>query len=305
MARILIVDDDTRVTDVIAHNLTAGGHQCHVITNGKQVTETLAAESYDLLILDVMLPGASGFEICRRVRQSPDCYTMPVIIITAMAGEEEVMHGLAQGADDYIIKPFDVNNLRQRAEALLRAHAEGANRDRLTSLPTGDTTKREIQRRAIAHEPFVLGYAELVGIREFGYQAGQDAREKAIRHFARVLKGVGSEIKSDKFFVGHMGGGHFVCLLPPETADWYCNGVRKIWQKHLHEFYASVGQEKLSDTSDPAKRTPGRLEVLFCLTSHSSKQPLTPQSMFEVLSNMRLKAHAAQRGGVYMDKRLV
>ena len=308
VAKILIVDDDKRVTDLVARQFAAGGHTCAVLSNGAEVLNTLARGDFDLLILDVMLPGMSGFEICRRVRRDPNLYTLPIVIVTAMSSEEEVMHGLAQGADDYIVKPFDIANLVQRVEALLRASAEGQSSDALTTLPSGDTTKRELQRRAIAHEAFALGYAELLGIREFAYRCGPEARMKAIRHFARALDTIGKELNPKGFFVGHMGGGHFVCILPPKEVEKYCNAVTKLWDRHLEEFYASIGKQKVYENGIAYDDTSGRdpmplLDVLICVTLHGRKQPTTPQGMFETLSQIRHKAQSAKKGGVYFDRR--
>jgi PleD family two-component response regulator len=266
----------------------------------------LGQESYDIVILDVMLPGVSGFEICRRVRRSSELYRIPVMFLSAMASDEEVMHGLSQGGDDYITKPFSMSNLIQHVEALLRAAADSGNVDALTSLPGADQTKRELQRRTITNDNFALGYAELTGLREFAYRYGPDARMKAIRHFARALDKIGTELKSSGFYVGHMGGGHFVSIMPPDKVDTYCSAVTKFWDKHFGELCAAVGKKSgLKPNEGGSEAQDGvPLEVLICVTNHSPQTPITPQSMFETLSHIRQKAQDTHKGGVHVDRRM-
>ena len=135
MAKILIVDDDPTTSQVVSEHLARNGHSCSVQKSGKKVVETLQSDRHDLVVLDVMLPYVSGFEICRRVRRDPDLYTTPILIMSAMSNEEEIVHGLSQGADDYVSKPFDIPNFLQRIESLLRTSSTGAVMDELTSLP--------------------------------------------------------------------------------------------------------------------------------------------------------------------------
>ncbi len=98
MARILIVEDDSRTAEFVGSHLRATGHDCLVAQTGIEALNIARNNGVDLLVLDVMLPGgASGFEVCRRVRSDPNLYTMPILLLSAMSGDEEILHGLAQG----------------------------------------------------------------------------------------------------------------------------------------------------------------------------------------------------------------
>ena len=306
MALILIVDDDARTADYIGNCLSSAGHRYEVEPSGVLALDRLKRGAFDLLILDVILPGTSGFEICRQVRKDAVLYTLPVLMISAMNNEEEIMHGIAQGADDYIAKPFEVSNMMQRIEALLRATVDAKEIDPLTDLPSGEQTKRELQRRTIANEPFALAYIELIGIREFAYRSGPESRFRAIRHLGRALTHCGKAIKEEEFFVGHMGGGHFVCILPPGHAEKYCLTVRDAWSSHLSFFYEAVGQKRAYEDYRLTKKPGGSfvlLDVLCCITFHDPRVPSTHHAIFETVSQIRLSAQAANRIGVYMDRR--
>ncbi|MCC6695856.1 MAG: response regulator [Candidatus Hydrogenedentes bacterium] len=299
MAKILIVDDDEAAARVVSAHLAKNGHACTVQNTGQRVVETVQATKHDLLVLDVMLPHTSGFEICRQVRRDPELYTLPILFLSAMSNEEEVFHGLAQGADDYVVKPFDVLNLSQRIEALLRMGAGGAGVDELTSLPAADATKREIQRQLSLRTSFALSHCELLHVREFGRKYGAEARTKAIRHLGRALARCAEELKDEQIYIGHMGGGHFMLLMPCERMQTFCRWVRKVWAAHVEKLYmAAVGSPK---PKDPA--TEKQLDVMFCITHHESKDTETPQQIFEVLSQIRNMALGSQEGGVYADRR--
>ncbi len=119
MARILIVEDEKAINDLIRLNLELVGHECvQVLDGGRAVDEALLGR-YDLVILDIMLPGMSGFEIIERLGG------MPVIFVSAKAGVEDRLRGLKLGADDYIVKPFEILELVERVKAVLRrTHAD-------------------------------------------------------------------------------------------------------------------------------------------------------------------------------------
>ncbi len=307
MAKILIVDDDIRTAEFISQSLQAAGHECAVTRKGEESLHMAKAGPIDLLVLDVMLPGGvSGFEVCRRFRADSDLYTLPILLLSAMAGEEEVMHGLAQGADDYVTKPFAVPNLVQRVEALLRASADAQNLDEMTSLPCTQSIKREVQKRISRHEIFALVCVELVRLREFAYKCGAEARKKAIRHLARTLRLCGQEMGSDDFMVGHMGGGYFVCILNTERAEKYCDYIMQTWKAHLPSLYESVGfgraYQDVTGDSGTVRNLP-LLDLLICVTTRLRKETLSSQELFEILMKIRSNALAKNQAGLYFDRR--
>ena len=282
------------------------GHTVISETESPNAMQRLAETPVDLVVLDVMLPGMSGFEICRQIPRNPDSYTLPVLMLSGMNDEEEIRHGLEQGADDYVTKPFDLRSLSQRIEALLRFNSDHPTRDTMTAMLSGDSMKREVQRRTIEGEVFGLAYAEILNVREFGFRCSADARAKAIRHFGRTIEQVGEALKSDAFACGHMGGGHFVCILPSDRAEQYCNHVRKVWQEHLRNFYESIGQLKafeIGQQKGPGPDSIPILDVLFCVTHRHANSATTPKRMFDTLTQMRSRAISDRVAGVFLDRR--
>ncbi|MCM1049215.1 MAG: response regulator transcription factor [Clostridiales bacterium] len=118
MIKILIVDDEKPICDLIDLNLSSAGYHCTAVQDGLKAIELIEKNSYDLILLDIMLPGADGYDIMEYIRP----LGVPVIFITAKHEVKDRVKGLKLGADDYLVKPFDVVELVARVEAVLRRY---------------------------------------------------------------------------------------------------------------------------------------------------------------------------------------
>lgn len=127
--RILIVEDEPRIADFLQRGLTAEGHFCVISDNGKSALSLALDGDFELILLDLMLPGMHGHEVCQQLRINK--VNTPVIILTAMDSVEDVVAGLRMGADDYITKPFSFEELRARIEAIMRRNISVASQDQL------------------------------------------------------------------------------------------------------------------------------------------------------------------------------
>lgn len=115
--RILVVDDDIRIRDVLRRQLSYEGYQVDTAVDSREAFSRVAENPPDLVVLDWMLPGMDGLEICRRLRQADD---MPILMLTAKGTLEDKVDGLDSGADDFLVKPFEPEELLARVRALLR-----------------------------------------------------------------------------------------------------------------------------------------------------------------------------------------
>jgi DNA-binding response OmpR family regulator len=121
MASVLVVDDDHTVREVVVSYLKAAGHIVAEAADGENALALISATPVDLVVLDLMLPGIGGLEVCRQLRASTD---VPVIMLTALGSAEDRVAGLEQGADDYVTKPFSPRELVLRVDAVLRRSTE-------------------------------------------------------------------------------------------------------------------------------------------------------------------------------------
>ena len=118
MIKVLIVDDEKPICDLIDLNLSAAGYQCEAVQNGLEAITRIERDNFDLILLDVMLPGADGYDIMDYIRPME----IPVIFITAKHEVRDRVKGLKLGADDYIVKPFEIAELLARVETVLRRY---------------------------------------------------------------------------------------------------------------------------------------------------------------------------------------
>ena len=122
-AKVLIVEDETPLAEMLRYNLEAEGFRVSNAETGEEAEIMLAEERPDLVVLDWMLPGVSGIEICRRMRSRMETKSIPVIMLTARGEEGDRIRGLSTGADDYVVKPFSLPELMARVKAILRRAA--------------------------------------------------------------------------------------------------------------------------------------------------------------------------------------
>ena len=136
--RILVVDDEQDLCEILLYNLEAVGFQVEAAYSGEEALEKDPSQ-YDLLILDVMMPGMSGFELAERLKSQPGTNTLPIIFLTAKDTEDDTLQGFGLGADDYVTKPFSVREVVARVKAVLAR-----------------SQKREMKERQITFEGLVL-----------------------------------------------------------------------------------------------------------------------------------------------------
>lgn len=130
MFKILICDDESRLLEAISDYFTGKGVETAVASNGEEAINLAIGEYFDLIILDVMMPFADGFEVCKRIKSRLD---VPVIMLTAKSQEQDYLKGYSLGCDDYIAKPFPLSVLYEKAMLLIRKH-KGINADNIISV---------------------------------------------------------------------------------------------------------------------------------------------------------------------------
>lgn len=123
MTAIIVVEDDAALAELVRYNLASQRFDVTIATTAEDAELLVTEHAFDLMVLDWMLPGMSGIELCRRLRQRRETKLLPILMLTARSEEADSVRGLATGADDYVVKPFSVAELMARVKALLRRAA--------------------------------------------------------------------------------------------------------------------------------------------------------------------------------------
>lgn len=159
MARIMVVEDEKQMQDILAEYMRRGGHSCVTAEDGVEALALLKQENADLLILDVMMPHLDGFTVCRLVRERSG---IPIILLTAKAEEEDKLKGYEYGADDYMTKPFSPRVLLAKVNALLRRtsaaalEAEALSAGKITLMPAARKVYVDGQETVLTHLEYEL-----------------------------------------------------------------------------------------------------------------------------------------------------
>jgi two-component system alkaline phosphatase synthesis response regulator PhoP len=154
--RILVVDDEPAILELVSYNLNREGFEVVTVTDGQAAAQKALDEPFDLIVLDVMLPGISGLDVCRTIRQAKD---VPIIMLTARKDEVDRVLGLELGADDYVTKPFSPRELVARVKAILRRSAKGRDPDDELRFP-GLTINLERRTVTLDGNPVNLTFTE-------------------------------------------------------------------------------------------------------------------------------------------------
>lgn len=141
MIKILIVEDEEAIANLIRMNLVKAGYQCELAFDGEEAADKIAEKSYDLILLDIMLPKLNGYEVLEYAKS----VDIPVIFLTAMGETQQKVKGLRLGAEDYIAKPFEIAELLARVETVLRRYKKTEQRLRLYDIEI-DTQSRRVER---------------------------------------------------------------------------------------------------------------------------------------------------------------
>jgi diguanylate cyclase (GGDEF)-like protein len=241
--KILIVDDEPQVRHLLR---TALGKTYEVAEAdcGEEALRLARSADFRLVLLDLMMPGMSGQEVCQRLRRNPRTCHMTVVMLTARDREEDVVAGLQSGADDYIVKPFKVSELKARIESHLRRQWRELQANPLTGLPGNMQIENVIRAQLKSGFEFAVCYADLNNFKTFNDQYGFTAGDAVLAYTAELLTSVVAERgDADQDFVGHVGGDDFVLVTSPERVEGLCRAVVTRFDAEIERYYADDARE--------------------------------------------------------------
>ncbi|HJR44651.1 MAG TPA: response regulator [Actinomycetota bacterium] len=234
--RILVIDDDPGVARLLEELLRSEGYDVACAPDGRSGLDRALALDPHAILCDVMMPGLDGFDVCRILRSHPKTRYTCVILVTAKSNPADKVLGLRAGADDFVTKPFDPDELIERVRTALRRTRELAGLNPLTRLPGNDEIKRAIELQLDEQKPFALMHVDLDNFKAFNDCYGLLRGDAAIMALAGCLREVADQAAGMPF-VGHTGGDDMVLIVDSEEAEPLAKRVLELWDERVRDLY--------------------------------------------------------------------
>jgi diguanylate cyclase (GGDEF)-like protein len=241
---VLIAEDEPHLRDVLRFQLESVGFVVHEAGDGNRAVELAGQLLPDLILLDVMMPLQDGFQVCRTLRASFLTRHIPIIILTAKSRADERVVGLAEGANDYVIKPWNARELMLRVKNVLEWSRQQRSASPLTGLPGNISINEEITRRLRHGAPFALIQIDIDHFKSFNDHYGYARGDEAIKSVAQILVDATSRYGGEDGFVGHIGGDDFVVLCESATAGQLADDVIEQFDRAAPELYDPEDRER-------------------------------------------------------------
>ena len=235
--RILVVDDDPDILQYVKMNLELEGFEAQTASNGIEALEIATKNPPALVLMDVMMPGMDGLTTLRHLRNDPTTSSVPVVMLTARALAKDRVKGLDLGADDYITKPFAVEELIARVGTVIRRAQQMRDVSPLTGLPGNFRIAAELEQRIESRAPIAVVYGDLDNFKAFNDHYGFMRGDSVIKYTASTLTNVAAACGDPESFVGHVGGDDFISVIDPTLVEAFCEDVIQTFDDGILDFY--------------------------------------------------------------------
>lgn len=242
-ARILIVEDDRMIRMMLAKTFE---HASEVILaeDGREAFEKLQTSRPDFVVTDLMLPEMDGLALITRARRTYFGACVPILVLTASTGEQVLLDCFRQGADDFMVKPFSISELRIRVSSIYLRQRVARDINPLTRLPGNMVIKQQVVDRLATGAPFAVAYLDLDHFKAFNDSRGFDSGDEVIRLVSELLIAYTVDFPEEDLFVGHVGGDDFVVLCSPEVVEKFGNIILGRFADRVRPFYTARELER-------------------------------------------------------------
>lgn len=241
-ARLLIVEDDFDISNMLRIYFTSSGYDVEIAPRGSDALEKTRKKMPHLIVLDIMLPDIDGYEVCRILRTNIRTSHIPIIFLTQKDERSDKLQGLELGVDDYITKPFDIEELKLRVQnAIARAERESLT-DPRSGLPSGHLIEEQlrdiIQEEGWAYLDLRLNHFD--PFKEvYGFVAGDDV----LKFTAMLIAEVVDEYGTEDDFIGHAGGDNFIVITTEQNAPAMIQELKGRFDEKVLSHYSFVDRE--------------------------------------------------------------
>ncbi len=234
--KVLIVDDDPFILDILKASLE-DFYQVYMAEDGEEALKKIKEINPGLVILDYKMPKKDGIEVCREIRNDPLFLHLPIIMLTGKGETQDKIKGLDSGADDYIVKPFEPQELLARARMVIKRSSRDLDANPLTRLPGNVSIITEITNRLQNKEEFATLYIDLDKFKAFNDYYGFEKGDSLIKETARIIIEGIQKHGTPNDFIGHIGGDDFVAITEIPIAENMANFIIHSFDRKIPGFY--------------------------------------------------------------------
>lgn len=235
-AKILIVEDDLDVAEMLNAYFRVQGYEVFTANWGEDGVRAVQTILPNLIILDIRLPDIDGFEVARRVRSDRRTHEIPIIFLTEKRDRVDRLQGFEVGADDYITKPFDVQELRLRVRNALKRVSQTSLTNPVSGLPEGDLVEEKLSD-AVHKSGLSLLHISIRNLQAFRDSYGFVASDDVLRAISLMIFNTLKETGAPEDFLGHLTPSDFVVVLSPETLRSFREKIQARLEQSLDYFY--------------------------------------------------------------------
>ena len=242
-SRLLVVEDDVDIANMLKIYFSSMEFEVDTVHRGSDALERTKHVLPHLIVLDIMLPDIDGYEVCRNLRTSIRTSHIPVIFLTQKDERSDKLQGLELGADDYITKPFDIEELKLRVQGAIRRSERESLTDPRTGLPAGRLIEEQL-RRIIREQNWALLDLRLNHFDAFKDVYGFVAGDDVMRFAAMMISEVVDEAGSRNDFIGHAGGDNFIVITTNDSALAIKKRVKERFAAEIQSHYNFIDRQQ-------------------------------------------------------------
>ncbi|MCC7117310.1 MAG: response regulator [Anaerolineales bacterium] len=248
-SKILIIEDDLDVAEMLNAYFRAQGYDVYTVNWGEDGVRSSLSVQPDLIILDIRLPDIDGYEVARRVRADRRTAEIPIIFLTEKRDRSDRLKGLELGADDYITKPFDVQELRLRVRNSLKRISQGSLTNPVTGLPEGALVEEKLSE-IIGKDGAAVLFVSIDKMDNFREAYGFVASDDVLRAISLMIVNTMREVSRPEDFLGHLSGSSFVLTLPAANLASLSEKLRGRLEQSMEYFYPLRDREQMTNHKD-------------------------------------------------------
>lgn len=242
-ARLLVVEDDVDIANMLKIYFTGLQYDVDVANRGRDALDKTRQVLPHLIVLDIMLPDIDGYEVCRTLRTNMRTSHIPVIFLTQKDERSDKLQGLELGADDYITKPFDIEELKLRVQGAIRRSERESLTDPRSGLPAGRLIEEQL-RRIIREKSWALLDVRVNNFEPFKDVYGFVAGDDVLRFAAMLIGEVVDELGSPSDFIGHAGGDNFIIISNNDTAPLIRQKIKQRFAEEVQSHYNFIDRQQ-------------------------------------------------------------